>query len=225
MKILPSGDSAFILRFDNKISKETHDKIRIFSYLLKTKPIKGVIEIVPAYTDIIIHYNPLVIDYKKLVSQLKKLATNPHSIKIPDPSVIKIPVWYGGSYGKDIKHIAQANQLSIEEVIKIHTSQSYLVYMLGFTPGFCYLGGMDERIATPRKKIPAQTILPGSVGIAANQTGIYPIESPGGWQILGRTPLKIFSPEKKQPFKLKAGDILEFYSIDEKDYERMNEYD
>ncbi len=224
MEFLPSGDSAFLIRFGHSISLNIHEEIRLYTYLLKNEKLKGILEIVPAYVDITVHYNPMEIDYRILVNNIKNLFSEIQEIKIPETNTVKIPVWYGDKYGKDISHVAHSNNLPIDKIIEIHSTISYTVHMLGFTPGFCYLGGMDDRIATPRKIVPDPKIIPGSVGIAANQTGIYPIESPGGWHIIGRTPLKIFNPTLENPFLIKAGDKLQFYPIDESKYNSLNEY-
>ncbi len=224
MEFLPSGDSAFLIRFGNSISLKIHEKIRLYTHLLKNGKLKGIIEIVPAYIDITVHYNPIEIDYRDLVKNIKNLFSEVQKIKVPNINTVKIPVWYGDKYGKDISHVSHTNNLPIDKIIEIHSTTSYTVHMLGFTPGFCYLGGMDDRIATPRKEVPDPKIIAGSVGIAANQTGIYPIESPGGWQIIGRTPLKIFDPTSENPFLIKAGDKLQFYPIGETEYNNMNEY-
>jgi len=217
-EIYPSGDSAFLLKFGNEISEDINFRIRAYMFLLNKKKIKGVIEAIPSYTDILIQYNPLIIKHSKLSSKLNKLYTKSDQYPIPEPRTVEIPVVYGGNYGQDINEVSLHTGLSIDEIIKMHSSQKYLVYMLGFTPGFCYLGGMNPKLATPRKKIPSQKIDAGSVGIAASQTGIYPIDSPGGWQIIGRTPLKLFSPESESPFLIQAGDYLKFYPITEDEY-------
>jgi KipI family sensor histidine kinase inhibitor len=220
--LFPSGDSAFLLKFGNNISEEIHSNICAFIHILLKEKIKGITEVVPSYTDILIHYNPLEVEYKKLVTQLKKLSSKIETICLPEPRTVRIPVLYGGKFGKDLEEVKKHSGLTKEEIIQLHSQKKYLVYMLGFTPGFCYLGGMNKRLATPRKKIPEQKIVAGSVGIAAEQTGIYPIDSPGGWQIIGRTPLKLFNPAVENPFLIEAGNYIEFYSITEEDY---NGYD
>jgi KipI family sensor histidine kinase inhibitor len=139
-------------------------------------------------------------------------------ISLPIQRTIEVPVVYGGEYGPDLKDVALYNGLSEEEVIRIHSSVGYLVYMLGFTPGFCYLGGMNDRIAMPRKETPRLRIPEGAVGIADKQTGIYPVESPGGWQIIGRTPLKLFDPGRVPEFMFDAGDILKFVPVSGEDF-------
>jgi len=128
---------------------------------------------------------------------------------------------YGGEYGPDLEFVAQYNKLSVEEVIKIHTEKEYFIYMLGFSPGFPYLGGMSDKIATPRLEKPRIKVSEGSVGIAGGQTGIYPINSPGGWQIIGRIPVKLFEIKEKFPFLLKSGDYLKFYPINQKEFKEI----
>ena len=140
---------------------------------------------------------------------------------VPNNRIINIPVFYNG---EDLKDVAMQHQLTVEEVIKIHTERTYRVYMIGFLPGFAYMGKVDERIATPRHGRPRTNVPAGSVGIAGFQTGIYPLNSPGGWQLIGQTPLKIFDTKKEVPCLLKAGNIVQFVSINKKDLEKLNEY-
>lgn len=223
-KIFPSGDSAFLLKFGDEISMVIHERIMGFCLALERNKPHGILEVVPGYADLLVYYDPLVIDYHELVGHLKQLEKQTQNISIPKPRLVRIPVWYGGEYGIDMQGVMSHCELKEEEIIKKHSGQKYLVHMLGFTPGFCYLGGMDQQLSTPRKKVPSSKILSGAVGIAGGQTGIYPIESPGGWQIIGRTPLRLFRPEMDEPFLLRAGDELEFYAIDREDYLDLNEH-
>lgn len=225
IQFFPSGDSAFLLKFGHEISEDIHKKIRAYIFLLDKNKMDGIVEWVPSYTDLLVHYDPLKIDFKVLLDHLKSLMSRMEDIDIPEAKTVRVPVLYGKSFGEDMDVVVTHTGLNKEEIVKRHTSVKYLVYMLGFTPGFCYLGGMDQALSTPRKEVPSQKILAGAVGIAGNQTGIYPIESPGGWQIIGRTPLKLFDPEKKNPFLVEAGDYLEFYAITSKEYEELNEND
>lgn len=217
-KYLVAGEKALVVEFGNKICEEINNKVKAMMIAIERKKIKGIVEILPTYRSLMIHYNPLEIDYESLLRELKVLENKLDSIRIPLSQVIEIPIVYGGVYGPDIHNVAKYNGLIIENVIKIHSSKEYLIYMLGFTPGFPYLGGMDERIATPRIKVPRTKISGGSVGIAGNQTGIYPIDSPGGWQIIGKTPLKLYDPYREPPILLKAGNYIKFTQISEEEY-------
>ena len=216
----PLGDNAVRMQFGNDISKDINTHIRKMSLLLEKTRIDGVIEWTPTYTCITVFYNPLKIDFKELCKTLEKLQQKTETEKLPPPREIVIPTCYGGKYGPDLENVAKTNNLTIDEVIKIHSSPEYLVYMLGFSPGFPYLGGMDKRIATPRLSTPRKLVEAGSVGIADIQTGIYSIDSPGGWQIIGKTPLKLFDTTKEIPFLLNAGDILRFMPITEDEFEK-----
>jgi len=218
IKILIVGDRAVFIEFANKISPEINRKVHIMASIIEKEKIEGIIEIVPTYRSLSIYYDPLKIELDNLLEKLEEVKSSPDEIKIPSPKIIEIPTVYGGKYGQDLEFVAKYNNLSQEEVIKIHSGRNYLVYMFGFSPGFTYLGGMDERIATPRLKTPRIKIAGGSVGIAEKQTGIYPLESPGGWRLIGRTPLKLFNPDKEPPVPFLPGDYLKFTPISEEEY-------
>jgi len=210
---IPSGDSAFIIKVGDEISPDVNQTIRKLLVRIEQEEIEGIIDFIPSYNELMICYNPLIIGYRKLLEKLRSIDKEIDSIKLPESSIIHIPVYYCDDYGPDLQEVADFNHISIEEVIRIHSSLDYLVYMLGFTPGFCYLGGMDERIATPRKQSPRIKIPAGAVGIADKQTGIYPIESPGGWQLIGRTPLKLFDSNRKPEFLIQPGDFIRFIPV------------
>ncbi|SHJ71395.1 5-oxoprolinase subunit PxpB [Paramaledivibacter caminithermalis] len=218
IKFVPSGDSGLILEVGNEISKDINKKIRALGYCIEEKKLDEIIEIIPTYTTILIIYDSIKSSYKELVEKLNDIEKSINNIKLPPAEVIHIPTLYGGDYGMDLENVAKHNGLTRDEVIDIHSSPNYLVYMLGFTPGFTYLGGMSEKISTPRLEIPREKIPAGSVGIAGSQTGIYPIDSPGGWQIIGRTPLKLFDPERNPSVLLKAGQYLKFEPVNEEEY-------
>lgn len=220
-RYLTAGDRALTVEYGNEISEDISNKVRAMMVALELNKIEGVIEIVPTYRSLMIHYNPLDIEYDNLVRQLRLLEGKLNDISMPEPEVIEIPTLYGGEYGPDIENVAHHNGITVEEVIKIHSSKEYLIYMLGFTPGFPYLGGMDEEIATPRLKVPRTKISQGSVGIAASQTGIYPIDSPGGWQLIGKTPLKLYDPNREVPILLKAGNYIKFMPISKEQYKSI----
>jgi inhibitor of KinA len=219
LKYIPAGDTAFIIKAGDEISEEINAAVRKILLRLDIEKIRGVTDLIPSYNELMVCYDPSVTGFRELSSALKSCTSDIDSIDLPAVTVINVPVLYGGEYGPDLQFVAGINKLSEEEVIDIHTSAVYLVYMLGFTPGFSYLGGMDPRIATPRRETPRLTIPAGSVGIAGSQTGIYPVDSPGGWQLIGRTPLRLFNPDHKPEFLFQAGDRVRFVSVTGEEYE------
>lgn len=221
------GDSAIIINFENKIDETLSSKVLHLFYKLKEKSFPFVKDIVPAYSSLAIFYDLLKLNNKNTINRFSlKIFTDQikilleEDIKIPSlPSrKIKLPVCYSEKYGLDLKDISIQKKLSPDEIIKLHTAKKYRVYMIGFLPGFAYMGEVDERIAISRKAQPRIIVEAGSVGIAGMQTGIYPLDSPGGWQIIGKTPMKIFDKEKDDPVLLQPGDEIEFYSITEDEF-------
>ncbi|MFQ5842911.1 MAG: 5-oxoprolinase subunit PxpB, partial [Thermodesulfobacteriota bacterium] len=221
---LPAGDEGLLIEFGNEIHPDTHHRVCTMARAIEEATIQGVEEIIPSYRSVLVAYDPLVIGFKDLTNRVKRIETSVSHGKVPEHRRIEIPSLYGGEFGPDLDFVARHHGLTPEEVIRIHSSQDYLVYMLGFTPGFPYLGGNLEEIATPRLKTPRIKVPAGSVGIAENQTGIYPIESPGGWRIIGRTPLKLFNPLQPPHFLLAAGDMVRFIPIDDQQYMDLSEY-
>ena len=221
VRYLVSGDCAVTVEFGNEISPEINRKIRAFKIALEKEQIEGIVETVPTYRSLLVVYKPEVIRFSALTEKFEQILSSMGSIQIPPPTVIEIPVLYGGEMGPDLANVAEHNGLTEEEVVKIHSSEEYLIYMLGFIAGFPYLGGMDKRIATPRLKSPRVKIEGGSVGIAGEQTGIYPVASPGGWQLIGRTPLKLYDSEREKPVLLESGQYIKFRSVTEKEYREI----
>ncbi len=224
MKFLKAGDSALIIELGNEISPIINYNLKKITDYLDSLNHKAIKDLLPTYRSIIVYYDPMMISFDELKEMVEKnCAADDSQMLSVKKEIIEVPVLYGGEYGPDIENIASHNNLTIEEVIDIHTSGEYLVYMLGFTPGFPYLGGMDKRIATPRLTTPRTKIPAGSVGIAGEQTGLYPIESPGGWQLLGRTPLNFFDSAKENPFIVAAGQYIKFKAITEEEYHAIVE--
>ena len=221
-QILIEGDSSVLIVFGDAISAETNQRITSTVQLIRAQRIEGIVDMIPAFVSLLINYNPLVISYDALKKRLEKLLQVETKASETVKRVFEIPVCYGGEYGPDLNNIADHAGLTEEEVVKIHTSCDYLIYMLGFLPGFCYLGGLDERIHTPRLATPRLKIPAGSVGIGGSQTGIYPMDSPGGWQLMGKTPVKTYDPQRETPILVQAGEYIRFVRIDEKEFQRIS---
>lgn len=222
-KILLAGDSAISIEFGNIINEDISRKVISLNNILESQPINGILETIPSYRSLLLEYNPVIIDFHSLSNLLKPLISNLENQCNSLKEIIEIPVLYGDEFGQDIGTVAMTNNKTIDEVIKIHSSKLYLIYMLGFTPGFPYLGGVSDEIATPRLKTPRLSIPAGSVGIAGTQTGIYPIASPGGWQIIGQTPLKLYDESTESPILLKAGQYIKFVSITKEEFDDISE--
>ena len=212
-QFLTGGDKSIFVEFGDAIDPELNRQVRQLMLAAEKAKIPGVIETVPTYRSLLVYFEPRQISAKKLRETLHSLTRQTVESELSKPKQIEIPTVYGGEYGPDLEFVAAHHNLSGPEVIQIHSGTPYLIYMIGFMPGFPYLGGMSPRIATPRLETPRTKIPAGSVGIAGTQTGIYPAESPGGWRLIGRTPLKLFDPEREPPALFQAGDYLTFISI------------
>ena len=219
MRFLSAGDSALVIEFGNEISEAINREIRFVTDAIDKAKLAGVLDLVPTYRSILVNFDPLKLPASGIMDFVKELLKNRTESSFSSTGeVVEIPVLYGGKMGPDLDFICEHTKLGKDEVIRRHCSVEYLVYMLGFTPGFAYLGGMPKELSTPRLPKPRAVIPAGSVGIAASQTGIYPVESPGGWQLMGRTPLKIFDYGRREPFLLSAGDYLKFVPVSEEQY-------
>lgn len=222
VKILTAGDSSILIQFGNAIDPDINARIAATVAIIKEQHIEGVVDIIPAFCSLLINYDPRVISYDRMRERMEKILSMEIAADAQKKRVYEIPVCYGGTYGPDLATIAEHAGLSEQEVIDIHSSTDYLIYMLGFLPGFTYLGGLDERIHTPRLANPRIRIPAGSVGIGGSQTGIYPMDSPGGWQLMGMTPVKTYDPEREVPILVEAGEYIRFVPVDEAEYERIS---
>lgn len=218
----PVGDRALSVEFPKVISPEINKEIRALSLCLQQESIEGVLELVPTYCSLFIHYLPEQVSYSTLVEKIMDFLQKTQNNPLPPTRLVEIPVFYGGNYGEDLAFVASHNHLTEEEVIFRHSSVDYLIYMLGFTTGFPYLGGMDESISTPRLATPRLKNPAGSIGIAGSQTGIYPTVSPGGWQIIGATPLKLYDPHGTPPILLESGQYLRFRPISQEEFQDIS---
>ncbi|SDZ99936.1 5-oxoprolinase subunit PxpB [Pedobacter hartonius] len=223
VRFYPLGDAAIVVQFDEEISNSTHEIIRAVCNYLEEYSFDGFIEYVPAFTTVTIFYEPIIVSYQSVQSDLEEMLIEVMAHPAKSVSgIVEIPVLYGGVWGPDLDFVAAHTKLTTEEVISIHTGTEYLVHMIGFAPGFPYLAGMDEQLSTPRRETPRSKVPPGSVGIAGKQTGVYPIETPAGWQIIGCTPIHLFDAGRAAPALLKAGDRVRFVSITETEFEMTN---
>ena len=209
-KIVPLGDSSVLVQFGSDIDISVNQRVHALASLLDVLPIEGMIETVPAYATLLVQYDPLTLSFTQIKNILLEKMSQVEETAFRKPKQVEVPVRYGGEYGPDLESVARHLQLQVEDVIRIHSERTYTVYMMGFTPGFPYMGKLDEalvmpRLATPRTRVPA-----GTVAIAGSQTGIYPIASPGGWQLIGWTPLQLFDPNCETPFMFSPGDEVKF---------------
>lgn len=220
--ISPVGDCAISIDFGQVIDPKINRQIRQIIEQIKGLQLDGIVELVPTYCALLVQYDAMVYSYSDicriLEPTLQESVTDSANELV---TIVEIPTVYGGEFGPDLGFVASHNHLSEAEVVSIHSGTDYLVYMLGFIPGFTYLGGVDPRIATPRLSSPRTLIPAGSVGIAGEQTGTYPSDSPGGWQIIGRTPVTMYDMSKEQAALLQAGDYVRYVSIDENEFHRI----
>jgi inhibitor of KinA len=222
--IFPLGDSALTIDFGNIISEDTNKKVLRLFHHLKSIDDRSIIDLVPAYSSLTVYYDvasfyhPKKTAFETMADILEQLFSKSLDIHEEKSNYYEIPVCYSQKFALDIDYISAQNKLSVDEIIHLHTSKTYKVYMLGFLPGFTYMGEVDYRIEIARKGSPVK-LFAGAVGIAGKQTGIYPLESPGGWQIIGKTPIKIFKKDDKNPVLFQPGDEVKFYSITEHEFE------
>ena len=220
--ISPVGDRAISIDFGQVIDPKINRHIRQTIERIKELQLEGIIELVPTYCALLVEYDAMLYSYSDICNIIEPTLEEGMTDTTNElVTVVEVPTVYGGDFGPDLSFVATHNHLSEDEVISIHSGTDYLVYMLGFIPGFTYLGGMDPRIATPRLSSPRTLIPAGSVGIAGEQTGTYPSDSPGGWQIIGRTPVTMYDMSKAQAALLNAGDYVRYVPIDESEFHRI----
>ena len=217
----PAGDAAIVVEVGDAIGLAINNRVHALDRAIRRRPIAGLLDLVPAYRSLLILYDPLALSAGAVREHVTTLWEETATAGPAFGRVVRIPTCYGGEFGPDLPFVAAHARLSVEEVVAIHASADYPVYMMGFSPGFTYLGGMSERIAAPRLKTPRTSIPAGSVGIAQQQTGIYPVESPGGWQLIGRTPVRLFDPLREPPTAVEPGDSIRFVPIDVAGFEQI----
>ena len=218
-RLVAAGDSAVVVEFEERIDPAVNARTIAFAEAVQGANLPGVRDVVPTYRSTAIYFDPLRTDSVALMACIEREAVKPPPAQATATVAVRIPVCYGGELGPDLEAVAAFAHVGEDEVVRLHTSATYRVFMLGFVPGFAYLGLVDQRIAMARRSTPRVRVPQGSVGIAGVQTGIYPAETPGGWQLIGRTPLKPFDPSRPDPFLMKAGDAVQFYPIDRGEYD------
>lgn len=230
MHITPLGDTALMLELGSVIDEATHRRVQAAWQALQAEPLPAVTEVVPAYTTVTVFYDPAgavrlgapergMVDW--LGAKIRERLKNPPKSAKAKPRTVEIPVCYDEDFGPDLALVAKHAKLTVEEVVKRHGKADHLVYLIGFAPGFPYMGGLPKELNLPRRAKPRMEVAPGSVGIAGNQTGIYPLGTPGGWNLIGRTPLRLFTPEKTPPVRLGAGDRVKFRAISRDEFDRL----
>lgn len=219
-RIVPAGDSALIVEFEERIDPDVNARTIACAEAVQAARLAGVRDVVPTYRSVAVYFDPLRTDSDALMQCLEQEGARQPPPVSSARTPVRIPVCYGGDLGPDLADVASFAGMPEADVVRAHTATTYRVFMLGFVPGFAYLGIVNARIAMPRHSTPRVRVPLGSVGIAGAQTGVYPAETPGGWQLIGRTPVKPFDPARTDPFLMQAGDAVQFYPIDRAEYDR-----
>jgi inhibitor of KinA len=219
LNVIPAGDSAIVIEFEDRIDPDVNARAVRLADAIAAERIAGVRDVVPTYRSIAVYFDPLRVDYERLRTYLDSVDPEDRATADRSTGTIRVPVCYGGDLGPDLSEVAAFGGITEQDVVKLHAGGSYRVYMLGFVPGFAYMCAVDSRIAMPRRPSPRVRVPLGSVGIGGIQTGVYPAETPGGWRLIGRTPVKPFDPARAEPFLMKAGDTVQFYPIDRAEYD------
>ena len=217
-----SGDQALLVELGDEINPEANCLVHHLANSIKAIDLDGIVAIIPGFNTLLIQYDVLVLDLPVLRKLVIEMFSESESVATGEGRLVELPVLYGGEFGPDLERVSGHSGVDSDSVVEIHSATNYLVYMIGFTPGFPYLGGLNEKIATPRLSTPRQDIPAGSVGIAEFQTGVYPVSTPGGWNIIGRTPLPLFEATRSVPSLLMPGDYVRFVPLDDpEDYQRL----
>jgi inhibitor of KinA len=214
----PASDQSLLIYFGEQITLDAHENIRKLLLLLEREPIAGIRNLHPAYCSVLVKFDPLKWRHEQLEEILKRYFGRLEGVTLPEPRQVEIPVCYGGEHGPDLIDVSEIHGMTPAQVIELHSSTTYVVYFLGFVPGFAYLGELPEALVTPRLPTPRRNVPPGSVGIAGRQTGVYPVVTPGGWRLLGRTPLSMLRPEQDGFSLLSIGDRVRFTPINQQQF-------
>jgi inhibitor of KinA len=223
-RLVPVGESVIVVEFDERIDPEINAEVVALAIRVRAAEISGVRDVVPTFRSVAVYFDPLMTDYEMLTRRLEQEVSAEQTQVSLDRTgqpagPIRVPVCYGGKFGPDLADVAAFAGVTEEEAVRLHSGTTYRVFMLGFLPGFAYMGTVDPRIAAPRRASPRTRVPAGSVAIAGAQTGVYPSASPGGWQLIGRTPLRAFDPSRDEPSLFSAGDVVQFYAVTSADFD------
>jgi inhibitor of KinA len=221
MKIIPASDSSLLVELGSTISPEVHGQVIALFRALEARQERGIRSLHPAYTSVLVDFDPLQVTHEQVAEQIRQSASAAQASSDRGARVVTIPVCYDLEFGPDLGDVAQHAGVTVEDVIQLHSAGTYLVYFLGFSPGFAYMGGLMEKLHTPRLATPRGFVAAGTVGIAGSQTGVYPVDSAGGWRLIGRTPLRMFDPHADPPTRLQPGDQVKFTAIDRAAFSEM----
>jgi inhibitor of KinA len=224
MKTIAASDSSLLIVFGNVISLALHERVIALFHAFQARPDPRIRNLHPGYASLLIDFNPLQLTHEELTATVQQLAGTGDIAASENGNIVIIPVCYDREFGLDLEDVARHAGISVEEVVRLHSSPTYHVYFLGFSPGFVYLGGLPEILHSPRLATPRSSVIGGSVGIAGFQTGIYPVDSPGGWKLIGRTPLRMFDPAATPPTRLQPGDRMKFAPINRTTFEDMSRH-
>jgi KipI family sensor histidine kinase inhibitor len=217
----PASDQTLLVHFGPEISLTTHRQIVSFLKLLEAEPVEGILNLHPAYGSVLVKFDALRFTHLEMESRFAPYLSRLNEVSLPEPRRREVPVCYGAEYGPDLPELARLHKIKEEEVVHLHSSAEYIVYFLGFVPGFAYLGGLPRELETPRLASPRKKVPAGSVAIGGNQTGVYPISTPGGWRLIGRTPISLFRPEADEKSYLSIGDRVAFVPITSERFEEL----
>lgn len=216
-----ASDQSLLIYFGEQITRQANEQVRRLLRLLEQEPVAGVRNLHPAYCSLLVKFDALKWRHEALEKELRKYLDRLGKLKLPERRQVEIPVCYGGEFGPDLRDVASLTKMTPDHVIELHASTRYLVYFLGFVPGFAYLGELPQELVTPRLAKPRKKVPEGSVGIAGNQTGVYPFETPGGWRLLGRTPLRMFRTDREGLSLLSIGDLVRFVPVSRERFEEL----
>jgi KipI family sensor histidine kinase inhibitor len=208
-----ASDQSLLVYFDQQITLSAHHQVAKLLRLLESEPVDGIRNLHPAYCSLLVKFDPLKLSHDELETILSSYLSRLEEIHLPEPRQVEIPVSYGGEFGPDLDGVASLHGMTADQVVEMHSSAEYIVYFLGFVPGFAYLGGLPDALATPRLDVPRRKVPAGSLGLGGNHTGIYSFPTPGGWRLIGRTPVAMFQPDSSDMSKLSIGDRVRFKPI------------